>query len=109
MDAGLEILYSAAAFISTENPVYIMEAVLNTAGTTAYCVGMNRQIEETMEQNELIRQEMMQETRSFSLYTSYNPNIRRRPRYFDCRSSGDSSLPLGRVVAVRRGSLDISW
>lgn len=62
VDAGLGILYSTAAFISTENPVYIVEAVLNTAGTTAHYVGMNRQIEEAMEQKELIRQEMMQET-----------------------------------------------
>jgi len=63
MEAGLGILTSTAAFLSTENPAYIVDAVFNTAGTAGHYISVNRQIEEEMEQTvaekEMIRQEMM--------------------------------------------------
>jgi len=66
MEAGLGILSSTAAFISTENPAYIVDAVFSTAGTAGHYMNVNRQIEESMEQTAVeqqhIRQEMLQET-----------------------------------------------
>ncbi len=51
VEAGVGILSGASAFLSTENPAFIVDAVFNTAGTVEQVVG----------EREIIRQEMMQE------------------------------------------------
>ena len=65
VEAGVGILSGASAFLSTENPAFIVDAVFNTAGTAGHYLAVNKQIDETMDQvageKEIIRQEMMQE------------------------------------------------
>lgn len=65
VEAGVGILSGTAAFLSTDNPAYVVDAVFNTAGTAGHYISVNRQIEEEMEQTavekEMIRLEMMRE------------------------------------------------
>lgn len=65
VEAGVGILSGTAAFLSTDNPAYIVDAVFNTAGTAGHYISMNRQIEEEMDQTaaekEMIHLEMMRE------------------------------------------------
>ena len=44
MEAGIDLLANATAFIATENPGYIVDAVFSTLGTAEHYVSKDKQI-----------------------------------------------------------------
>jgi hypothetical protein len=49
LDAGVGLLATTAAFISTENPVYISDAIFNTVGTANHYIVQDKQIKSELE------------------------------------------------------------
>ena len=49
LDAGIGLLATTAAFITTENPAYIVDAVFNTIGTAEHYISQDKQIKSDME------------------------------------------------------------
>lgn len=49
LDAGVGLLASTAALISTENPVYISDAIFNTLGTANHYIAQDKQIKSELE------------------------------------------------------------
>jgi hypothetical protein len=49
LDAGLGLLASTAALITTENPVYISDAIFNTLGTASHYMAQDKQIQSELE------------------------------------------------------------
>jgi len=68
LDAGVGLLANTAAFISTENPAYISDALFNTVGTANYYLSQDQQIKAELElideEKELVDDELF---RSYQL------------------------------------------
>ena len=62
LQASVNILYSASGFIVTENPAYIVDAVLQTAGTADQYISQDKMINSEMEmiseEKELVNEEI---------------------------------------------------
>jgi len=62
LQASVNILYSASGFVATENPAYIVDAVLQTAGTAEQYIGQGKMINSEMEmiseEKELVNEEI---------------------------------------------------
>ncbi len=67
IDAGLGLLMNTTAFVATENPGYIADAVFQTLGTANYYVGNNRAIGAELnairEEREIVREEIFRTIR----------------------------------------------
>jgi len=62
LDAGVGLLANTAAFISTENPAFISDAIFNTMGTANYYMAQDKQIKTELEmidqEKELVDEEI---------------------------------------------------
>jgi hypothetical protein len=62
LQAGVSILYNTAGFIATENPGYIVDAVLQTVGTADQYISQDKMISSEMEmiseEKELVKEEI---------------------------------------------------
>ena len=62
IQAGVSILYNTAGFIATENPAYIVDAVLQTVGTADQYISQDKMISSDMEmiseEKELVKEEI---------------------------------------------------
>jgi hypothetical protein len=62
LDAGIGLLATTVAFITTENPAYIADAVFNTIGTADHYISQDKQIKSDMEmineEKELVNEEI---------------------------------------------------
>jgi len=62
LEAGVGILATTAAFIATENPVYISDAVFNTIGTANHYISQDKQIKTELEmineEKEVVKEEI---------------------------------------------------
>lgn len=67
IDAGLGLLANTTAFVATENPGYITDAIFQTLGTADYYVANNRaigaSIEAIREESEIVREEIFRSVR----------------------------------------------
>ena len=60
VEAGVGILSDASAFLSTENPVFIVDAVFNTVGIWEQVAGEKEIIREEMMQEEMMQEEELE-------------------------------------------------
>jgi hypothetical protein len=65
LDAGIGLLATTAAFISTENPAYIADAVANTFGTADHYISQDKQIKSNLEviheEKEVVKEEIFRQ------------------------------------------------
>ena len=63
LQASVSILYNTSGFIATENPGYIADAVLHTAGTAGQYISQDKEISSRMEmiseEKEVVREEIL--------------------------------------------------
>lgn len=63
IEGGLNLLSNATAFLATEDPMYIVDAVLSSAGTAGYYVTTDQAIGQSMdrirEEEEVVKEEIL--------------------------------------------------
>jgi len=63
LDAGVGLLATTAAFLSTENPAFISDALFNTMGTANYYISQDKQIKTELamidQEKELVDEEIL--------------------------------------------------